>query len=331
MNVTVKDTVARLLCLLIRFEEPLALLGLYLLSSTLLQLTCSTLSGLHYYVLAQWFYSSDYRRYGRWAVVLTEPGTLGSFYAEELAKKRLDIKLICADVYESQAETFAIRLHETYNVEAEVLVLNFSAEGDRLETVLDCLKKNLEVLDIGVIVTQLPAPPQPGPHVTVDPCALGDNIRAITLMTQLIKIGINKMKDQDRGCIVNISHPSGEYPHACLAAYGATSMFMDYFSRSLCREVACHNIHVQSLTPHLYNIDDGNLTPHLYDVDDDDEMCTWSSVTPTTVARNAVNGIGKRRSYGYWLYGLRSFLASCVPMCFRYYYTNSLMIRRRCA
>ncbi|KAL1465068.1 hypothetical protein WDU94_004663 [Cyamophila willieti] len=308
------DTVSRLICQFIRFEEPLALLGIYFLSSTLLHLTWSTLSGLHYYVLAQWFSSRDYRCYGRWAVVMIEPGALTYYYAEELAKKKLDIKLICGERDETVVERFAIHLHQTYKVAAEVLVLDYSSEGDQIETLLSCLENNLKNLDIGVIVNQLPTPHSPGPHVTVSRCDLDDNIRTIALMTHLIKLGISKMRTQRRGCIVNIGHVSGEYPHAHLAAYGASCMFVDYFSRGLSREAACHNIHIQSLTPHLDSIED-------------DAICTWISVKPHTVARHAVNGIGKRRSYGYWMYGLRGFLASCVPMCFRSFYTNTLMIR----
>ncbi|KAL1459970.1 hypothetical protein WDU94_011912 [Cyamophila willieti] len=303
-------TASKLLCTLIRYEQPLALLGFYYLSNKLLHLAFSALSGLHYYVLAQWFPTRDYRQYGRWAVVMVEPGTLSIYYAEELARKHMDIQIICGIEDKERLTKFSKYLHNKYNVNVGE-VLSYNLDKEATDAILESLKDKLSKLDtIGVMVNQMVARCSPERFGDGDSsvCEMSEHIRVMLLMTHLTQFVLRKMAGQSSGVIVNISDPSGEYPHSNESIHSASCAYMDYFSRSLSREVFYDNIHVQSLTPYLGEIDDG---------DGRENQCTWLSISPPTVARNAVNGIGKTRSYGHWVYGLRGFLASLVPLCLR--------------
>uniref|UniRef100_A0A8D8U0W7 Very-long-chain 3-oxoacyl-CoA reductase-A n=1 Tax=Cacopsylla melanoneura TaxID=428564 RepID=A0A8D8U0W7_9HEMI len=302
-------TASKLLCTLVRYEQPLALLGVYYLSHKLLHLALSAVSGLHYYVLSQWFPARDYRRYyGRWAVVMIERGTLSKHYAEELARKHMDIQIICAVDDKDKFETFSKYLSKTYKVRVgEVLAYNL--DKDSAEGMLEFLKGKLSNLDsIGVMVNQMVARPEPKRYLDMSECEISEHIRVMLLMIHLTQFVLRGMKNQSSGVIVNIGDPSGEYPHCCESVHSASCAFMDYFSRSLSREVVYNKIHVQSLTPYLADMDDG---------DGRENKCTLLSITPPTVARNAVNGIGKTRSYGHFVYAVRGFFASLVPMCLR--------------
>ncbi|KAI5712727.1 inactive hydroxysteroid dehydrogenase-like protein 1 [Diaphorina citri] len=299
----------QLICTLIRYEQPLALLGLWYLSSTLFCLAMSTLCGLRSYFLALVFPSDNYRRYGRWAVVMIEQNTLSYHYAEELAKKHMDIKLIGSTGDNDALKKFAEYLQDTYGIEAEVLTSDLDKNSRNM---LDCIRDKIEKLEsIGILVNQLPRRPIPSPHVQTSDCELTEQISAMVLTAHLSKIVISKMAAQHSGAVINISDPSGDYPHPYLAAHSASCAYMDYFARSLNWELACDNIRVQSLVP--------------YDsITTDEERCTWGSIRPSLVARHAVNSLSKARSRGYWLYELKGFLAKCIPLYFRQYWTYKM-------
>lgn len=304
--------VSRLLCPLLRFEQPLALIGLWWVSTLLLHWGMAALSGLHYYFLVQLFPARDYRRYGRWAVVLVEPNTLSIYYAEELARKHLDLLLIGVEDDREALDQFAEDMNTKYGVTVEVLCYNPTEEDP-----FDEVKERVKSLDsIAVMVNQLPARPEIGPHATLPDCDESNIIRALLLTTDLSKLVLRRMAAQQTGFVVIISDPSAEYPHAYLAAHSAACAYLDYFSRSLNWEVSCAGVRVQSLTPYPVPIPGP-------------EICTWCSIPPQVIARHAVNGIGKARSSGYWVFGLRGFLSACVPRCIRTYW-RYLRNRPRC-
>lgn len=280
----------QLLCLLVRYEQPLALLGLSYLGTRLLHLLLCLPWGRRYRICC-----------GQWALVTLEPGTLSYCYAKELARRHMNIALMGEDPEE--LKKFAEELQDSHAVEARVIVVNLDADPEDL---LGCLAREIAALPtIGVLVNQLPAPPAPGPHEFLSDCDLSRQMRALLLTLHLTQLVARRMAVCG-GAIVNISDPSGEYPHAWRAAHSAACAYMDMFSRALAWELGRRNIRVQSLVASI-------SAPHA--------SCRLTSVPPCLLAQRAVRRIGPGRTRGSWWLGLRGYLASWLPLCLRMYWT----------
>ncbi|KAI5695315.1 hypothetical protein M8J76_004126 [Diaphorina citri] len=294
------------ICTLVKFEQPLALLGLWYLTSRLLTLTLSVLGGLRCYWLSQLFPRCNLRDFGRWAIVVIEEGTLSVSYAEELARRGLDLQLIGTTSDLAILNDFCRYLQDTYRVTARVLVCG-SDQGD--QTLVGCLEKKIEELEsVGFLVNQMQRRPAPGSHINASDCQISAEIRSLTWTATLSKLVLRKMAAQGHcGVIVNISDPSGDYPHCFQAVHSASCAFMDRFSRSLAWEVACGRIIVQSLVP-----DEVDEAAHA--------QCNLLTIKSSVLARHAVNTLPCGRSRGYWLFAVRGFLAGCVPVWLRRYW-----------
>jgi 17beta-estradiol 17-dehydrogenase / very-long-chain 3-oxoacyl-CoA reductase len=211
--------------------------------ATIVYLTVQFLRGL-----AGTFLSSapDLTKYGKWAIVTGATDGIGRAYADELARRKMNVVLISRT--QSKLEAAAKEIEEAHNVETRVVAIDFSSFGkEKRAKVADAIKD----LDIGVLVNNVGmsySHPMFFHELSDDDveAMLEMNISSTCWMTRAV---LPKMKENKRGCIVNISSGAARLKNPLLALYSGTKSFVEKFSESLDAEYHSDGIHIQCQSP----------------------------------------------------------------------------------
>ncbi|KAG9351575.1 hypothetical protein JZ751_022826 [Albula glossodonta] len=168
--------------------------------------------GLRVYVLSE-YWKTDLRTYGQWAVVTGATSGIGKAYANELAKRGLDIVLVS-------------RSEEKLKATALDIVNNVGM------TYSPGLAYYMDIPNPGMRITEI----------------INCNILSVAQMTRLI---LPRMVERSKGLIINISSEAGSEPQPMLTLYSATKIFVTYFSRGLNAEYSPKGVTVQCVAPFL--------------------------------------------------------------------------------
>ncbi|XP_026066928.1 very-long-chain 3-oxoacyl-CoA reductase-like [Carassius auratus] len=204
-------------------------------------------NGFRVYVISE-IWKTNLRTYGQWAVVTGATSGIGRAYAEELAKRGLDIVLISRS--EDKLRSVAKEIESQYKRQTHVIQTDFT-EG---HSIYSAIAQQLEGLQIGILVNNVGMNyigvlanfldvPDPDQRITQ---VINCNTLSVTQMSRLVLPG---MLERGKGLIINISSEAASQPQPMLSVYSATKIFVTYFSRCLHAEYRSKGITVQCVAP----------------------------------------------------------------------------------
>ncbi|NWI49557.1 HSDL1 protein, partial [Calyptomena viridis] len=286
------------------YIEALAIVGAWYTVRKCVSLAFDTYSMLRLHVIPKLVSEVDLvKQYGKWAVVTGSTDGIGKAYAEELAKRGVNIILISRN--KEKLEAVSRSISETYEVETDFIVADFSKGREPYPAIKEALKDR----EIGILVNNVGifhAYPDYFTRLSED--MLWDiihvNIASANMMTHIVLPGMVKKK---KGAIVNISSGICCQPTPMLTTYGASKSYLDYFSRALHYEYASKGIFVQSLTPFM-------VATKLLPMSRTALERSFQYVPAEKYASHAVSTLGlSARTAGYWKHALEFTLAEHLP------------------
>ncbi|KAM8983607.1 inactive hydroxysteroid dehydrogenase-like protein 1 isoform 2-T4 [Ara ararauna] len=227
---------------------------------------------------------------------------IGKAYAEELAKRGVSIILISRN--KEKLEAVSKSISETYKVETDFIVADFSKGREPYPAIKEALKDR----EIGILVNNVGMfYSYPDYFTSLSEDMLWDminiNIASANMMTHIVLPG---MVEKKKGAIVNVSSASCCQPTPMLTIYGASKTYLDYFSRALHYECASKGIFVQSLTPFVIS----KMTSR-------SGMSSKRSFffpSAEEYASHAVSTLGlSTRTTGYWKHAIKFTLGERLP------------------
>nr|XP_055055783.1 hydroxysteroid (20-beta) dehydrogenase 2 isoform X1 [Misgurnus anguillicaudatus] len=240
--------------------------------------------GFRVYVMSN-FWQTDLKLYGQWAdfvftVVTGATSGIGRAYAEELAKRGLDVVLISRS--EEKLHGVAKEIESRFRRQTRMIQADFT-EG---HSIYSAIKQQLEGLEIGILVNNVGMNytgilanfldvPDPDQRITQ---VINCNILSVTQMCRLILPG---MVERGKGLIINISSEAACQPQPMLSVYSATKVFVTYFSRCLNAEYSSRGITVQCVAPFVVST---NMTHNV--------PVNPLVKSPDSFARDALNTVG---------------------------------------
>ncbi|XP_077985323.1 very-long-chain 3-oxoacyl-CoA reductase-like [Glandiceps talaboti] len=243
---------------------------------------------------------ADIKSFGPWAAVTGSTDGIGKAYAEELAKRGLNIVLLSRS--RDKLENVAKEIETKYNVKTKIVVVDFTGG----EEIYDVVTKTLEGLQIGVLVNNVGINVSYAEYFLDIPDVdkfisdiIAVNILAVTKMTRIV---LPQMVQRKKGLIINISSTSAKLPVPLLSVYSATKAYMDFFTRALNVEYQTKGIIMQSVLPALVSTKMSNMRPSFFVPSGSD------------YARQAVMTVGlESRSDGYITHHLQGLLIGLLP------------------
>ncbi|KAM8799194.1 inactive hydroxysteroid dehydrogenase-like protein 1 [Eudromia elegans] len=230
------------------YIEALAIVGAWYAARKCISFALNSYSLLRLHFLPKVVGEIDLvRRYGRWAVVTGSTDGIGKAYAEELARRGVNIILISRS--KEKLEAVSRSIAETYKVETDFIVADFSKGREAYLPI----KEGLQDREIGILVNNVGLfYSYPDYFTNLPEDMLWDminiNIASANMMVHIVLPG---MLEKKKGAIVNVSSASCCQPTPMLTVYGASKTYLDYFSRALHHEYSSKGIFVQSLTPFI--------------------------------------------------------------------------------
>ncbi|NXU41589.1 HSDL1 protein, partial [Drymodes brunneopygia] len=286
------------------YIEALAVVGAWYTVRKCVSLAFGTYSALRLHVIPKLSGETDLiKKYGKWAVVTGSTDGIGKAYAEELAKHGVNVILVSRN--KEKLEAVSRSISETYQVETDLIVADFSKGRELYPAIKEALKDR----EIGILVNNVGIFYDHTDYFTnLSEDTLWDlmhvNIASATMMTHIVLPGMVKRK---KGAVVNLSSALCCLPTPMMTVYGASKSYLDYFSRSLHYEYASKGIFVQSLIPSVTTT----------------KMVAFSSTVPKTsiflptaeeYASHAISTLGLSiRTTGYWKHAIQLTLGECLP------------------
>ncbi|XP_063267061.1 inactive hydroxysteroid dehydrogenase-like protein 1 isoform X2 [Prinia subflava] len=286
------------------YIEALAIVGAWYTVRKCVSLALNTYSALRLHVIPKLGGEMDLvRKYGKWAVVTGSTDGIGKAYAEELAKRGVNIILVSRN--KEKLEAVSRSISETYKVETDTIVADFSKGRELYPGLREALKDR----EIGILVNNVGIfHPPIYDYTDLSEDLLWDfihvNIASATLMTHIVLPGMVKKR---KGAIVNVSSSMCCQPTPRSPVYGASKTYLDYFSRALHYEYASKGIFVQSLIPSVTATKMVSFNSNL---------SKTPSIFPTAeeYASHAISTLGLSiRTTGYWKHAIQFTVGECLP------------------
>ncbi|NXO79185.1 HSDL1 protein, partial [Sitta europaea] len=286
------------------YIEALAIVGAWYTVRKCVCLALDTYSALRLHVIPKLSGEVDLvKKYGKWAVVTGSTDGIGKAYAEELAKRGVNIILVSRN--KEKLETVSRSISETYQVETDFIVADFSKGRELYPAIKEALKDR----EIGILVNNVGIFYAYTDYFTnISEDMLWDmihiNIASATMMTHIVLPGMVKKR---KGAIVNLSSAVCCHPTPMYTVYGASKSYVDYFSRALHYEYASKGIFVQSLIPFVTSTKMVSFSGIL---------SKRSIILPSAeeYASHAVSTLGLSiRTTGYWKHAIQWTLSECLP------------------
>ncbi|XP_069495839.1 inactive hydroxysteroid dehydrogenase-like protein 1 [Ambystoma mexicanum] len=235
------------------------------------------------------------KRYGEWAVVTGATSGIGKAYAEELARRGVNVILISRN--REKLESISEEITETYKVKTAFVVADFCMGSE----IYSSIRKALNEIDIGILVNNAGVNYDYPEYFGLIPEAklweiINVNVAAATMMANIVLPG---MVARGKGAIVNISSATHFRPLPQLAGYTASKAYLYHFSRVLHHEYASKGIFVQTLTP-------GCVVTNM--ISFSRKLCNspWLVPSASVYARHAVSTLGfSTNTTGYWSHSIQ--------------------------
>uniref|UniRef100_A0A671L7X4 Very-long-chain 3-oxoacyl-CoA reductase-like n=1 Tax=Sinocyclocheilus anshuiensis TaxID=1608454 RepID=A0A671L7X4_9TELE len=192
--------------------------------------------GFKVYVLSE-IWQTNLRTYGQWLYGATSG--IGRAYAEELAKRGLDIVLISRS--EDKLRRVAKEIESRYKRQTYVIQTDFT-EG---HSIYSAITQQLEGLQIGILVSIM---------LSAFFCLqrITQVINCNTLSVTQVRLSVWLVfAVRGKGLIINISSEAASQPQPMLSVYSATKIFVTYFSRCVHAEYRSKGITVQCVAPFM--------------------------------------------------------------------------------
>ncbi|KAM9508956.1 17-beta-hydroxysteroid dehydrogenase type 3 [Guaruba guarouba] len=186
-----------------------------------------------------------FRSMGEWAVVTGAGEGLGRAYSFELAKHGLNVVMISRTL--EKLQRVAIEVEQTTGQKVKIIQADFTKNS-----VYENIEKNLQGLDIGVLVNNVGMLHNPLPcrflnGSDIDESLVNCNIISVTKMTKMI---LKQMESRQKGLILNLSSGLGTFPCPLYTMYSASKAFISTFSKALQAEYKAKGIIIQVVTPY---------------------------------------------------------------------------------
>ncbi|NXG75866.1 HSDL1 protein, partial [Baryphthengus martii] len=286
------------------YIEALAVVGAWYTVRKCVSLAFDTYSMLRLHVVPKLGGEIDLaKRYGKWAVVTGSTDGVGKAYAEELAKRGVNVILISRS--KEKLEAVSRSISETYKVETDFVVADFSKGREPYPAIKEALKDR----EIGILVNNVGMfYSHPDYFTNLSEDVLWDvvnvNIASANMMTHLVLPG---MVEKKKGAIVNISSLICCQPTPMLATYGASTAYLDYFSRALHYEYASKGIFIQSLIPFA-------ITTKTLACSSAASNAPLLFPSAEEYASHAISTLGLSiKTTGYWKHAIQGMLVECLP------------------
>jgi short-subunit dehydrogenase len=222
-------------------------------------------------------------QYGSWALIAGASEGLGEAFAEELAKRGLNLVLIARR--ENLLQKISKNIKKSYGVEVIVLSLDLNSSD-----MLEVIESRTSDLDVGLLVY----------NAALSPIGLFTNH---TLDTHLKVINLNcigsmtltyhfcrKMKEKGRGGIILMSSMAGLQGSPIHASYGATRAYTRHLAESLWYEMRDYNVHVTAC------VAGATATPnYLISEPEDKGLIKPKPMKPEKVVKFALKGLTKNK------------------------------------
>ncbi|XP_026514584.1 very-long-chain 3-oxoacyl-CoA reductase-like [Terrapene carolina triunguis] len=218
--------------------------------------------------------------FGAWALVTGATSGIGRAYAQELAKRGLNVVLISRSL--QKLKQVAAEIEEQHGRRTRVIEADFTQGSEIYESI----QTTLQGLEIGILVNNVGMFYAMGPVNFLDvpniEKTLSDivncNMLSVAKMTRIV---LPQMVTRKKGVIINLSSVAGRHPHPLVTVYSATKRFVDFFSRGLEAEYHSQGILVQSVLPFIVSTNmTNNITPNRF------------VKTAENFAREALNTVG---------------------------------------
>jgi uncharacterized protein len=176
-------------------------------------------------------------RYGRWAVVVGGSDGIGLAFAEELARRGLDLVLVARR--RPVLDEAAARLRADHGVAVEVLVADAGRRGGLRE-----IERRTAALEVGLLVVNAALSPV-APFLELSAAevdAMVDlNCRAAARLAHAFG---RRMRERRRGGIVLLSSMAGLQGTALVAHYAATKAYLRVLAEGLWDELRPEGVDV---------------------------------------------------------------------------------------
>lgn len=189
------------------------------------------------------------KRYGpgSWALITGGAQGIGAAYAIELASRGFNLVLI--DFNEQKLTETVTHIKAEYpQVQVKAIICDFSKSLQ--EGFFDSIMEKISGLDISVLVNNvgtnvMPCPVYKLPEEDVLKI-ITINIIPLTILTR--RLIPQMLKRPERSAIINMSSIAGTFPLPWSETYSATKAYIDFFTRSIERDVN-HKIDMLSVRP----------------------------------------------------------------------------------
>ncbi|KAK4028928.1 very-long-chain 3-oxoacyl-CoA reductase-B [Daphnia magna] len=236
--------------------------------------------------------SINVKKLGSWAVVTGATDGIGRAYAEELARKGLNIVLISRSLFKLQ--NVAREIETQYAVKTRVIDVDFTGGRE----IYDRISAQIQDLDVGVLVNNVGMSYNYPEFLCYLPDAaalctrlMHCNILSVTGMTLLL---LPKMAEKRKGLILNVSSASAVLPSPLLSMYSSTKAFVEKFSRDLSLETRHFGVTVQCVLPSFVSTNMSKFKSSL------------TVPSPTQFVRGHMKTLGLEvSSPGYWVHKIQ--------------------------
>ncbi|KAM4614568.1 inactive hydroxysteroid dehydrogenase-like protein 1 isoform 1-T2 [Discoglossus pictus] len=284
--------------------EFLAMVGALYTTRKGLQILCGCYNLIRQHVTPQLLGGTDLvKKYGEWAVVTGAAAGVGKAYAEELARRGVNIALI-SDGRDNLRRVSDV-IAATYRVRTIYIEVDFS-HGRK---VYPTIRGALGDLDVGILVNSV-APPCDHTQYFMETSEdqlwdlINSNIAAATMMVHIVLPG---MVERKRGAIVNVSSGSCCKRNRKLAVLSASKVYLERLTQELVQELSPQGVFVQSLTPLCVGPTQSDCCTLIH-------RLPFLVPTPEVFAHHAVRMLGNSsRTTGYWGHSLQLLLSRCFP------------------
>ncbi|KAL7885047.1 hypothetical protein AOLI_G00078170 [Acnodon oligacanthus] len=196
-----------------------------------------------WYPLPENFFTSV----GRWAVITGASDGIGKAYAQELARRGLNIVII------SRTKEKLDRLARDIEVKTGAAVITIATDFTK-DDIYGVIKENIQVLDVAILVNNV------GMLPTFIPCKLLETDHLEEKIAQVINCNIKTavkmchivlpgMVERGRGIILTVSSGIAKIPCPLYTLYIATKVFLERLSQGLQAEYKSNGILFQTVSP----------------------------------------------------------------------------------
>ena len=222
------------------------------------------------------------QKYGPWGLVAGGSEGLGAAFAEELARRGLNLVLVARRA--GPLEELAARIRSAHGVQVRALALDLSERAS-----LAAVERAVADVEIGLLVCNA-ALAYTGVFLRAPLSEYQKMIEVNCAST----IGLTytfgaKMGSRGRGGVIVMSSLAGFQGSPMVAAYGATKAFLVTLAEALADEWKPMGVDVMACCPAVVK------TPGFLNDGHNPDGPTPMSMQPGDVAREAVAGLGRKR------------------------------------